>query len=259
MGTRTDVSPLKRSFDGELLSVGKTAGRIRGFFRSTSTPAKIARGCIMTMKSQHTNGAIIFEPALADGTQFAGEAMPGALYVFVGPTTAAATFALEAMRNLTQPWASDALVIDFDTSGLNNGDYIFLQDTVGAGGLNIGSTPGTQPVAVGRVLGAGDAAGKVLLCPAEAAASYAMASIFGNEVAKGTLTFGAADTAKTASLGARYANGVVVVTQKSFSGTPTATGEVIAAINGSGVLTLTLAAAPGAGNGRVYQYMALPG
>lgn len=256
MGTGT--SPLKRAIDGEILSAGKVAGRLLGFFRSTATPAKVARGCIMALTSQHSSGAGVLQPALADGTQFANQALPGALYVYTGPTATAEAFATDNFRNMNHAWASDALVIDFDTNGLNNGDFIFLQDTVnGTSGLNIGSTPGTQPVAVGRVLGAGATAGKVLLCPQEAAASYAMSSVYGNEVAKGTLTFGAADTTKTASLGARYASGNAVVAQKAITGTPSA-AEMTYTINGSGLLTVTLSAAPGAGNTRAFTYFALP-
>lgn len=254
----TGTSPLKRAIDGEILSAGKIAGRLLGFFRSTATPAKVARGCIMALTSQHSSGAGVLQPALADGTQFANQALPGALYVYTGPTATAAAFSTDNFRNMNHAWASDALVIDFDTSGLDNGDFIFLQDTVdGTSGLNIGSTPGTQPVAVGRVLGAGATAGKVLLCPQEAAASYAMSSVYGNEVAKGTLTFNFGDTTKTATLGARYANGKAVVGQKAITGTPSA-AEMTYAIDGSGVLTVMLSAAPGAGNTRAFTYFALP-
>ena len=257
MGT-TGTSPLKRAIDGEILSAGKIAGRLLGFFRSTATPAKVARGCILALTSQHSSGAGVLQPALANGTQFANQALPGALYVYTGPTATAEAFATDNFRNMNHAWASDALVIDFDTSGLDNGDFIFLQDTVnGTSGLNIGSTPGTQPVAVGRVLGAGASAGKVLLCPQEAAASYAMSSVYGNEVAKGTLTFEAAHLTRTANLGARYASGHAVVAQKAITGTPSA-AEMTYTINGSGLLTVTLSAAPGAGNTRAFTYFALP-
>lgn len=258
MGT-TGTSPLKRAIDGEILSAGKIAGRLLGFFRSTATPAKVARGCILALTSQHSSGAGVLQPALADGTQFANQALPGALYVYTGPTATAAAFSTDNFRNMNHAWASDALVIDFDTNGLDNGDFIFLQDTVdGTSGLNIGSTPGTQPVAVGRVLGAGATAGKVLLCPQEAAASYAMSSVYGNEVAKGNLTFsGASETSKTASLGARYASGKAVVSQRAITGTPSA-AEMTYDIDGSGVLTVTLSAAPGAGNTRAFTYFVLP-
>jgi len=250
--------PLKRAVDGELLKLGKAAGRVRGFFRSTATPALISRGCIMALTDIHSSGEGIFEPALADGSQFADEALPGALYIYTGPTASADKFDTDALRRMTHPWAAEAMVIDFDTSGLNNGDYIYLQDTVnGTSGLNIGSTPGTQPLAVGRCLGTGAVAGKVMLCPMEAAGNFAAATTFNKALAKGNLTFGTAATTATASLGAKYANGYAVVSQKSITGTPAA-AEVTYAINGSGVLTVTLSAAPGAGASRVFTYFALP-
>jgi len=257
MGT-TGTPPLKRAIDGELLGHGKIAGRVMGFFRSTDTPAKVARGCILAMTDFHSAGVGIFEPALADGVQFAAEALPGPLFVYMGPTAAADKFSTDSLRNMPHPWATDALLIDFDTTGLADGDFIYLQDTVnGTSGLNIASTPGTQPVAVGRVIGDGATAGKVLLCPTEASAAFAASSVFGNAVAKGNLTFGAADTTKTASLGAKYASGYAVVAQKTITGTPTA-AEMTYTINGSGLLTVTLSAAPGAGNTRAFTYFVLP-
>ena len=257
MGT-PGTPPLMRAVNGELLGHGKIAGRVMGFFRSTAVPAKVARGCVLALTGYHSSGVGIFEPALADGAQFAEKALPGALYIYIGPTAAGAKFATESLRNMSHPWASDALVVDFDTTGLDNGDFIYLQDTVnGTSGLNIGSTPGTQPVAVGRVLGAGDAAGKVLLCPQEAQAAFSASALFNHEMAKGTLSFGAADTAKAATLGAKYASGHAVVSQKAIAGTPAA-AEVTYAIDGSGVLTVTLSAAPGVGTSRSFTYMALP-
>lgn len=257
MGT-TGTPPLKRAIDGELLGHGKIAGRVMGFFRSTAVPAKVARGCILAMTDFHSAGVGIFEPALANGSQFAAQAFPGSLYVYMGPTASADKFSTDSLRNMPHPWATDSLVIDFDTTGMANGDYIYLQDTVdGTSGLNIGSTPGTQPIPVGRVLGAGAAAGKVLLCPQEAAGNYASSYVFGNEIAKGNLTFLAADASKTASLGAKYANGYVVVAQKAITGTPAA-AEMTYTLDGVGLLTVTLSVVPGVGNSRAFTYFVLP-
>lgn len=257
MGT-SGTPPLMRAVNGELLGHGKIAGRVMGFFRSTASPAKVARGCVLALTGYHSSGVGIFEPALADGVQFAEKVLPGALYIYIGPTAPGAKFATESLRNMSHPWASDALVIDFDTTGLDNGDLIYLQDTVdGTSGLNIGSTPGTQPVAVGRVLGAGAAAGKVLLCPQEAQAAFSASALFNNEMAKGTLSFASGDTSKTASLGAKYAAGHAAVSQKAITGTPAA-AEVTYAIDVAGVLTVTLSAAPGVGATRSFTYMVLP-
>lgn len=256
MGT-SGTPPLMRAVNGELLGHGKIAGRVMGFFRTTASPTKVARGCIVALTGSHSSGVGIFEPALADGVQFAEKALPGALFIYIGPTAAGTKFATESLRNMSHPWASDAMILDFDTSGLDNGDLIYLQDAVdGTSGLNIGSTPGTQPVAVGRVLGDGAVAGKVFLCPQEAQAALAASDAYNNALAKGTLTFGAADTTKTATLGAKYASGHAVVAQKAITGTPAA-AEMTYTINGSGVLTVTLSAAPGVGATRSFTYLGL--
>jgi len=252
-------APLTMLTEGSNLSHG-LPHRLRGYVRKLGAGAKaIPRGTVLVLTGvqEGKHQELLFKPASAATS--GGHANP--LYV-AGEYIAkeyvdAADKDRQIYRNVL-----DQIVIDFDTTGANAGDYVYLTDAQATGGLNISLTPGTSEVAVGIVVVEDTTDGKVLIAPAMIGAKVAhLAEINAVPDLHGTMAATNTETYAEVTAGALYDGGTLIWSLKSLAGgaTSKATDWVQVGTGAGTKFRINLDAAPtGVGKTVTFSYVIKP-
>lgn len=252
-------APLTMLSEGTNLAHGVPA-RLRGFVRKLGAGAKpIPRGTVLVMTGvqEGKHQELLFKPASA--ATAAGHS--GLLYVageYLGTSYVdAADKDRQLYRNV-----NDAIIVDFDTTGANAGDYVYLTDAQASDGSNVSLSAGTDEVAVGFVLVEDTTEGKILIAPGWVAAKVAHLAEINKvpDLHANDLVAEDTDTYAEVTAGALYDGGTLVWSMKGTSGSPTSkpTGWEQISTGAGTKFRINLDGAPGAGKSMTFSYIIKP-